>query len=143
MKNPSLARDYLVRARKRLSALDVLVREKAWPDVVRESQELVELALKGVLRLHQIEAPRVHDVSDIFVEHRAVFSTRLQSNVLKLCRISKRLRRDRELAFYGSEDLTPSEFYKEKDALEARRQARWVIQVCEAELKVVAPGARK
>ena len=125
----------MVRARKRLTALDVLVREKAWPDVVRESQELVELALKGVLRLYQIEAPRVHDVSDILAEHKSVFSTRLQSNISKLCRISRRLRRDRELAFYGSEDLTPSEFYKEKDALEARRQARWVIQVCEAELR--------
>ena len=143
MKNPSLARDYMVRARKRLSALDALIREKAWPDVVRESQEVVELALKGLLRLYQIEAPRVHDVSDILVEHKSVFSTRPQSNLAKLCAISRALRRDRELAFYGSEDLTPSEFYKEKDALEACRQARWVTQSCEAEIKLARSTARK
>lgn len=35
--------------------------------------------------------------------------------------MSKELRRDRELAFYGAEDLTPSTFYERADA------ARWVV----------------
>jgi len=29
-------------------------------------------------------------------------------------------RRDRELAFYGAEDLTPSDFHEEADAMLAR-----------------------
>ncbi|HKB79221.1 MAG TPA: hypothetical protein VKH35_05855 [Thermoanaerobaculia bacterium] len=33
---------------------------------------------------------------------------------------SRDLRRDRELAFYGAEDLTPSTFYSKKDATLAR-----------------------
>ena len=45
-----LARAYLVRAEKRLTALAVLRDEGAHSDVVREAQELVELALKGMLR---------------------------------------------------------------------------------------------
>ena len=43
--------------------------------------------------------------------------------------ISKQLRRDRELAFYGSEDLTPSDFYKREDAVEARTGADEVVRI--------------
>ena len=44
-------------------------------------------------------------------------------------RISRALRRDRELAFYGSEDLTPSDFYQAEDAREAFASARWVVDI--------------
>jgi hypothetical protein len=37
------------------------------------------------------------------------------------------LRRDRELAFYGAEDLTPSGFYSKQDAVRARDGARQVV----------------
>jgi len=129
--NTTLGRDYIVRARKRLAALDALFKEESWPDVVREAQEAVELALKGLLRLHRIEAPRVHDVSDLLHQHRDRFPTTLAKHIGRLSEVSRRLRRDRELAFYGSEDLTPTEFYREKDAVEARRQARWVVDTVE------------
>ena len=35
---------------------------------------------------------------------------------------------DRELAFYGAEDLTPSDFYKEPDTAEARNDAHFVVE---------------
>ena len=41
---------------------------------------------------------------------------------------SRALRRDRELAFSGAEDLTPSEFYRREDADEARAAARFVVE---------------
>jgi hypothetical protein len=40
MTNRSLAESYLVKARKRLLVLDLLFREEAYSDVVREAQEL-------------------------------------------------------------------------------------------------------
>ena len=40
---------------------------------------------------------------------------------------TRALRRDRELAFYGAEDLTPSTFYREADAVIARDSARDVV----------------
>ena len=55
MTSESLARSYLVKAQKRLKALAVLRDEGAHSDVVREAQELVELALKGVLRAIGVE----------------------------------------------------------------------------------------
>jgi HEPN domain-containing protein len=55
--------DYLIRTKKRLSAVDALWNLDAWADVVRESQKVVELALKGLLRSSRILAPHNHDVS--------------------------------------------------------------------------------
>src|SRR3972149_6108881 len=63
-----LARSYFSRARKRLAALRALMQEEAYPDVVREAQELVELALKGMLRWVGIEPPKWHDVGPILRE---------------------------------------------------------------------------
>jgi len=40
----------------------------------------------------------------------------VRGDVEALAQISRNLRRDRELAFYGAEDLTPSTFYSEQDA---------------------------
>lgn len=127
MQNRGLALDYIVRAGKRIYALEALFEQESWADVVRESQEVVELSLKGLLRYSNLEVPRVHDVSNILDEERKILPNVVQKDVDQLIEISRRLRRDRELAFYGSEDLTPSEFYKKKDAEEAISQARWVV----------------
>lgn len=132
MKNRTLARDYLERANHRLAALDVLFERRSWADVVRESQEIVELALKSLLRTFSIEVPRVHDVGQILVDEAARFPEAMRSRIDRLAGISRSLRRDRELAFYGSEDLTPSDFYQEADAVQARDDARWVVDVVAA-----------
>ena len=65
MHNPDLAADYLRRAGSRLKALAVLMDEESWADVVRESQEVVEICLKALLRSARIEVPRIHDVSGV------------------------------------------------------------------------------
>lgn len=128
MRNQSLAQDYMSRSHKRLVALDALYQEEAWPDVVRESQEVVELCLKGLLRQLNLEVPRVHDVSSMLEEHKNRVPASKRKKVDEFCKISKELRRDRELAYYGTEDLTPSEFYKESDAKRARDQARGLVK---------------
>lgn len=128
MQNTSLVADYLKRCQARLKGIDALYGESAWADVVRESQEVVELALKALLRHARIEVPRIHDVSDILLAHRDRLPLEPAADLDRLAKISRTLRRDRELAFYGSEDLTPSEFYKREDAEEARRDAAWVVK---------------
>ena len=45
---------------------------------------------------------------------------------------SRQLRKDRELAFYGSEDVTPSTFYTRGDAELARAMAAEVLAGVEA-----------
>ncbi len=127
MRNATLAFDYIDRARKRLAALDALFKQDAWADVVRESQEVVELALKSLLRHHNIEVPRIHDVSGVMEAEKTRFPSGVQKNLKKYMDISRALRRDRELAFYGSEDLTPQEFYRREDAVIAKESAEWVV----------------
>ena len=129
MRNRELAVDYVRRAEVRVRALDVLFSAKSWADVVREAQQLVELALKGLLRSCAVEAPRIHDVSDVLLAERERLPASVQAEVERLAAISRDLRRDRELAFYGAEDLTPSTFYTRADAVRAREGARLVVRL--------------
>lgn len=129
MHSDDLARDYLHRAGVRLKALDVLFGAESWADVVRESQEIVELTLKGLLRSAGIDPPRLHDVSSVLLAERERLPEALAPQVEILAEISRQLRRDRELAFYGAEDLTPSGFYTRRDAEQARDGARKTVQM--------------
>ena len=130
MKNDDLVADYLTRSKGRLKALDILFEEKLWADVVRESQEVVELSLKALLRYHRIEVPRVHDVSEALETNFKRLHEKVQEMLPEIVEISRDLRRDRELAFYGSEDITPNTFYKEKHARQARERANKVVALC-------------
>ena len=127
MRNRALAADFVHRAEVRLRAIDVLFEGESWADVVRESQETVELALKGLLRASGIDAPRVHDVSPVLLAEKHRLPTKLEARVEELAAISRDLRRDRELAFYGAEDLTPSTFYSRDDAMRALDGARLTV----------------
>ena len=129
MRNQDLARDYMRRAAGRLRALDVLYEDGHWADVVREAQEVVELALKAALRAHGVDPPRLHDVSDVLLAERDRLPAALTAEMDALVRISRELRRDRELALYGAEDLTPSGFYSNDDATKARDGARLTVRV--------------
>ena len=129
VKNRSLIEDYLLRSQHRLAAVELLYERKSWADVVREAQEVVELALKALLKHFNIEIPRIHDVSQILKDNEPLFSPTLKKHITRLSEISRDMRRDRELSFYGSEDLTPSEFYKESDAKKAKEDATWLVQI--------------
>jgi HEPN domain-containing protein len=126
MRNRTLHLDYITRAEHRLAALEILFERRSWADVVREAQEIVELSLKALLRAGGVEVPRIHDVGDV-LESQAAKLPVSAADLRRMAEISRQLRRDRELAFYGSEDLTPSEFYKKKDAETARRNAAWIV----------------
>ena len=129
MTNLSLAQSYLIKAQKRLKALAVLRDEGAHSDVVREAQELVELALKGMLRAVGIEPPKFHDVGGLLLEHGDKFSPGARERLPRAAEISKRLRRERELALYGDIDFIPTEAYSSADAQRAYAEAAWVLEL--------------
>jgi HEPN domain-containing protein len=129
MHNPGLAQDYIARARVRVRALDVLFDGESWADVVRESQEIVELTLKALLRACGVDPPRIHDVSAVLLAERDRLPDALDAELDTLVEASRDLRRDRELAFYGAEDLTPSGFYSRTDAERARERARRTVEL--------------
>ena len=128
MYNADLTADYLQRAGSRLKAIDVLLAESSWADVVRESQEVVEICLKALLRHARIEVPRLHDVSPVLADNRDRLPAVALAQLDRLTDVSRSLRRDRELAFYGSEDLTPNTFYRRTDAEKARHDSTFVYR---------------
>ena len=139
MTTEDLARSYLIKARARLKALAVLRDEGDHSDVVREAQELVELALKATLRAAGVEPPKFHDVGSLLLEHRARFTTSVADRLERAAEISRRLRRDRELAFYGDVDFVPTEQYSAADARRAYDDAAWVLALAENALVDLAP----
>ncbi len=112
----SLAASYLKKATVRARALSLYMDAEDYSDVVREAQEVVELSLKEALRLIGVEPPKIHEVSPLLRE----YADRLHGLPLQeIGEISARLRRDREMSFYGDVDFLPDEQYTRDDAQRA------------------------
>jgi HEPN domain-containing protein len=105
--NRTLAESYIKKAIDRLDILDLLFKKGAYSDVVREAQEIVELATKGMLRAVGIEPPKFHDVGALLLEHGDKYRGNISRHLERITIISKRLRKGRELSFYGDIDLYP------------------------------------
>ena len=138
MNNLTLAQSYLLKAQSRLKILDVLYQEGAFSDVVREAQEIVELALKGMLRQVGVEPPKVHDVGDLILEYRGMFPGEVAAQADLLREISRWLRKEREFAFYGEVDFVPTLEYRAEDAERAMTNAQTAVDA--ARLSIPLPG---
>ena len=134
MTNKSLAQSYRTKAVKRLKILPVLLAEEAFSDVVREAQEIVELALKGVLRQIGIEPPKWHDVGGALLEFADRLPEEVRVHAERMAGISKWLRKEREFSFYGDIDFIPTEEYDREDAQRAIRDTEFV---CALATKVI------
>jgi HEPN domain-containing protein len=126
--NASLAQSYLLKARSRLKILQVLLDEEAYSDVVREAQEIVELALKGMLRQVGVEPPKWHDVGGFLLQFGDRFPAFERDQLERLAEISTRLRKEREFSFYGDIDFIPTEQYSREDAQRAIDEARTTVE---------------
>ena len=124
MTTNDLAAGYHRKCVDRLAALDVLHARAAFSDVVRESQEVVELALKGMLRWAGIDPPKIHDVGDLLLPFAERFPGVSGSELTALAAASKALRKEREFSFYGDIDFIPTDEYDAEDAGTALGQAR-------------------
>ena len=119
MTSDRLSQAYLEKAAVRIKALKFLHSEKGYSDVIRESQECVELLLKALLRHCGIEIPKIHDVSKTLQTNTDRLPQIILDNLTEISTISRNLRKDRELSFYGTDDWIPTEEYHEDDSLAA------------------------
>lgn len=131
MTNKNVAREYLSKSLNRLESLDIYLTKEDYSDVVRESQEIVELALKALLRNAGIEPPQWHDVGEIVGRYKERFPEYLRREIDKIKDISKKLSDDRELAFYGDEEGGRSfdELFNKQDALSAKEGATFIVEI--------------
>lgn len=111
-----LIKDYIYRSSVRIEMLEFLKRKGSYADVVREAQEIVELLLKALLMNVGLEVPKVHDVSKFIEKNLQLFPEIIVKDFKKIKDISRTLRKERELSFYGADDWIPSEEYSIEDA---------------------------
>lgn len=123
---PALAVDYLKRSRLRVRAVEALIGACDFADAVREAQESVELAVKAVLKLKGLSYPRAHDVARLLRDPAVAGPLLTPDELGRIERASKTLRRDRELSFYGDEDVVPLEYYERSDA-DAALESLWEV----------------
>ncbi len=131
----SLARSLIQQARQRLRILALAEAEGTWHIVVREAQECVELALKGLLRVVGVEPPKLHNIGGFLIKHRQRISPqRLQLDIDRLAQISDQLQKERERSFYGDVDFIPQEHYSREQAEAAIADATYCVEQAEAAL---------
>ncbi len=140
MTNVRLGSSYIERARGRLPFLRQMQAAGLHADVVRESQEIVELALKGLLRVVGLDPPKEHDVSKFMTRERRRLPQSVTEHLSEIRRMSKRLRRERELAFYGDDDFIPSDEYDAEDSTEAIQFAEAIVGWVEAGWRELKPA---
>jgi HEPN domain-containing protein len=125
----NLGQDYFLRAKVRRKAVQVLKDESAHADVVRECQEIVELLLKGALRVIGIDPPKWHDVGQIIIQHSHSFPAEIATNVARIAKISSDLRKNREMSFYGDDDFLPTQGYDIDDSTKVMIETDWLLDL--------------
>jgi len=133
MTSSRLGRLYVDEARGRVALARLALQNGLWATAVRETQECVELFLKGALRLVAVEPARTHDVAEALRREAARFPEWFRGAVDQLATISTALAGDRGMAFYGDErqELGPQELFDEGDARRAIADLEFVARLCE------------
>lgn len=110
--------------------------KRAWHIVVREGQECVELALKGLLRAIGLEPPKLHDIGPFLLKHRErILRGHARLDLEKLARISHWLRRERERSFDGDVDFIPEGQYTREVAERAISDTIFAVEQAESALR--------
>ncbi len=102
------------------------IEEENYNLAVRRAQEVVELSLKGCLRILGIDYPKVHDVGFVFVREAGNKLRFKEDSLSEIERISKWLSEARAPSFYGERDFTS------EDAKKAFEDAAFVLSEIKA-----------
>jgi len=140
MTSASIGRRYIEEAAGRIELVRLAAERKLWATVVRESQEAVELFLKGALRLVAIEPARTHDVGELLRQVSPRFPGWFAAEIGHLAAISSELAGDRGPAYYGDErqGIGPQDLFDEDDARRALEQLQFVAAQCSRLLETCA-----
>lgn len=91
----------------------------SWNIVIRRAQEVVELSLKGVLKIMGVEYPKVHDPARFFIETLDLRGIEVdEATRLKIEETSADLADKRAPAFYFEKEYNEAEASKAKQGVE-------------------------
>jgi HEPN domain-containing protein len=133
---------YIDEARRRVELVRLAHDRQFWATVVRESQEAVELFLKGALRVVAVEPTRTHDVAPLLQREAQRFPDWFRSQIPALAAISTEMAGDRGVAFYGDERLgiAPQDLFDAGNAGRALQNLDFVAGLC---LRLLEPPAKR
>lgn len=114
-----LANSYFEKFLVRVEVLAEYQKRKAYSDVIRESQEALELFLKALLRIMGWSPSFSHDPGKELAELADKVPSEFGPIANDLVEWSRKLRRERELSYYGAADFIPTEEYTEQEAQNA------------------------
>ena len=132
-----LAEAFLERAGDRLEALRSLRQEADFSDVIRESRDIVELCLRGMLRVAGIEVARWLDVGQVFEESASRLPPEVKSQKDRILEIHRDLSRDRQVA-HAEEAGLPIEKLLAADADRAIAEAEWVLDLAQTTVETAS-----
>lgn len=137
MTNLEMTRAYLKQARSILREARSYLDMGDYHLAVRRCQEVVELTLKGLLRGASVEVPHVHDVSFVLKQHVHALPAAIGPQLDLITSISRRLRGERELAFYGDDqvDAPAAALYAKSDATSSIDEATLVLELVQAQFE--------
>lgn len=132
MTNHDLAHDYIRRCALRVKSIELYVAGGGYADAVRGCQETVALLLKALLRRANIDPPHWHDVSSILEANQDRLPPEAVAGLPRMTQLSKQLKKEREIAFYGDDDFIPSESYTKDVADRFLEETTWLLGVCQS-----------
>ncbi|MBI5167026.1 MAG: HEPN domain-containing protein [candidate division NC10 bacterium] len=137
MNSRRLAEDYLRKAKVRVESLGVYFKHQSYDDVIRESQAIVELVLKGLLRLLGVDPPKMHDIGEVLEGFKDRLPRYLAEELPKIVEMSAFLAEERSHAFYGDESglIPPSELYSREDAETVMSWTQGLVELYERALR--------
>lgn len=119
MTNEERSKHYFNQAEEEHRLIQYYWEKKNWNMVIRESQEVVELLLKGVLKYINVEFPKEHDIGEYFEKILNIRNIEYNKNGMEIIKkASKELASKRAPAYYGEEFYTQEEAEKAKDYAE-------------------------
>jgi HEPN domain-containing protein len=96
----------------------------SWNIVIRHGQEVVELALKGLLKIMCMEYPREHDVSEVFERACKIKGIKIEEEDLsRIKKLSAKLAKHRAPAFYMEK------LYTKEEAESIIKELEWFKEV--------------
>lgn len=138
-----LAEAFLDRARTRLQALDALRAEADFSDVVREARDIVDLCIRGMLRVMDIEVSRWREAGEILQENIRRFPSEIVAHEERLMGILKDLAQANQIPPSDEEPVPHAVIEKMNiaDADRATAEAEWVLGIAEMTISVVGHRA--
>jgi HEPN domain-containing protein len=121
--NFDLAKQLLNEAEQITEEANRAFNRESWNLVIRRSQEVVELSLKGIIKAMGIEFPKQHDVGKVFARACQQKKIDISDEVIQQIKdISRSLAEERAPAFYMERQYTLQQ------AQEALASAKRVLQ---------------